>query len=150
MSDDIMVTAVRGYTWPPFEEGNAAAATHGANSLKLVEPHAREIAPAIFTAHPHLDPARDGAAVWRYAITLARIHRVNVWLAQREDPVFADLEAGAPHKVFERLDRWERQAAADEERLGLSPGARVKLGLDLARAKKATLRGFIEGEGHEG
>ena len=104
-------------------------------------------------AHPHLDLRRDGPAVWRYnAITLARIDRVNAWLSERDDPVFSDLEAGEPHKVFERLSRWEKQASADEERLGISPGARVKLGHRHRPApKKATLRGFIEGkEGDDG
>jgi hypothetical protein len=77
---------------------------------------------------------------------LARIERVYDWLSSQPDSVFTDTEAGEIHKVFDRLGKWERQAAADEERLALSPATRVRLGLDLARAKRVTLKGFIDGD----
>lgn len=128
----------RGYTWPPFEDGNTAAVTHGANSSKLVEPRAREIAPAVLDANPHLDPLRDGAAVFRYGMGLARIERVYLWLAAQDDAVFADAKQGEAHGVYERLERWERQAAADEERLAIAPLTRARLGLDLLRGQALT------------
>jgi hypothetical protein len=128
----------RGYTWPPFEPGNEAALRHGAHSLKLVEPRARELAPAILEANAHLDSLRDGHAVMRLAVALARIERVWAWLAEQDDAVFSDTEAGEVHGVHERLSRWERQAAADEDRLGISPVTRAKLGLDLLRGQVLT------------
>ena len=128
----------RGYTWPPFEDGNEAAVTHGATSSKLVTPRAKAIGPVVLEANPHLDPLRDGPAVFRYAMTLARIERVYCWLADKEDAVFSDAEQGEVHGVYERLERWERQASTDEERLAIAPLTRTKLGLDSLRAKAMT------------
>lgn len=130
-------TPARGYSWPPFEPGNDVAVTHGANSPAKVEPRARELAPLILEANPHLDPVRDGAAVFRYSVALARIERVYAWLAEREDAVFDDTEAGTTHGVYERLERWERQADAAEERLAIAPLTRARLGLDQLRGARA-------------
>lgn len=127
----------RGYAWPPFEPDNQAAVTHGANSATKVEPRARELAPLILDGNPHLDSVRDGAAVFRYSVTLARIERVYAWLAEREDAVFDDTEEGTVHKVYERLERWERQADAAEERLAIAPLTRARLGLDQLRGARA-------------
>jgi hypothetical protein len=127
----------RGYSWPAFERGNTAAMTHGARSrnLEAFERRASELMPAVFEANGHLDELRDGAAVVRYAMALARVERVYAWLSQRDDPAFADVEAGKVHAVYERLERWERQADAAEERLCIAPLTRAKLGLDRMRAK---------------
>lgn len=119
---------------PPFEPNNQMAVTHGARSDALVRPRAEELAPELLAAHPHLDQRKDGPAVFRYARVLARIERVYAWLEEEgRDAVFADLEAGTVHPVHDRLSRWERQAAADEERLGLSPASRAKLGVERMR-----------------
>jgi len=131
-------TQLQPWQRPPFEPGNDAAVTHGATSAALVEPRARELAPQILDANPHLDPNRDGPAVLRYGLALARCERVYVWLADQDDSVFADAEAGDVHAVYERLERWERQAAADEERLAIAPLTRAKLGLDTLRAAAIT------------
>jgi hypothetical protein len=125
----------RGYSWPPFEKGNTAAMRHGALIVELVEGRAVELAPLILGANAHLDPARDGAGVLRYAMVLARIERVYQWLGKQADPVFEDVATGAVHGVYTRLQGWERQAAADEERLAVAPLTRAKLGLDSMRAR---------------
>jgi hypothetical protein len=125
----------RGYSWPPFEKGNTAAMTHGARSDRLVEPRARELTAPVFDANPHLEAARDGAAVLRYCMTLARIERVYRWLEGQVDHVFVDQDAGRAHGVYERLERWERAAGTEEDRLGISPLARTRLGLDRARGQ---------------
>jgi hypothetical protein len=126
--------APRGYSWPPFEPGNLAGLKHGARSDRLVLPRARELAPDVLEANPHLDAARDGAAVFRLAVTYARIERVYAWLAEQSDPVFEDADAGEAHGVYERLERWERQADSAEERLAIAPLTRARLGLDTLRA----------------
>jgi hypothetical protein len=128
----------RGYSWPPFQPGNTAAARHGARSDALVEPRARELAPVIFAANTHLDEMRDGAAVFRYCVALARIERVYAWLAEQDDAVFADAKDGTVHGVYERLERWERQCDTAEERLAIAPLTRARLGLDKLRAAAIT------------
>lgn len=126
--------AARGYSWPPFEQGNTAAVTHGARSDRLVEPRAREIAQDVLALNPHLDSGRDGPAVVRYSVALARIERVYAWLGDQADEVFVDVAEGRVHAVYERLEQWERQASAAEDRLAIAPLTRTKLGLDLQRA----------------
>jgi hypothetical protein len=85
----------------------------------------------VLDAHEHLDPARNGDAVGRYSMVLARIERVYRWLSERDDPVFADAAKGRIHAVYERLERWERQADLAEEKLALAPLTRARLGLGL-------------------
>ena len=127
----------RGYSWPPFEKGNTVTTTHGARSRNpaVFEARAQELCPFIFEANPHLDELRDGAAVARYAVTLARCERVWAWLAEREDGVFSDTDAGAIHAVYQRLGEWERRCDSLEAQLCIAPLTRAKLGLDSLRAK---------------
>src|SRR5438046_51565 len=65
----------RGYSWRAFEKNNTASMTHGARSDRLVEPRAAELVPMILEANGHLDPVRDGPALHRYAMCLARVER---------------------------------------------------------------------------
>jgi hypothetical protein len=126
-------------SWPPAPTGNRRAATHGAYSDAAVTPRARDLSEAVFDANAHLEPARDGAAVARYAAILARVEAVYAWLSRQDNDVFADVAAGVPHGVFERLERWERACADAEHRLAIDPLTRTRLGLarleafDLAR-----------------
>lgn len=129
--------------YPSAPIGNDRAGKHLAYSDALVIPRARELAAQVLDANQHLDAQRDGPALARYAAVLARVERVHAWLAEREDPVFADLEAGTVHRCYERLERWERQAADAEHRLAIDPFTRSRLGLvqaqvfDLAKAMSA-------------
>src|SRR5262249_8678703 len=104
----------------------------------LVGARARELAPAILADNPHLHPDRDGPGLRRYVEGLARCERAYSWLAERDDPVFADVDAGVVHGVYERLLTWERACDQAEERLCISPAARARLGLDRMRAAALT------------
>jgi hypothetical protein len=127
------------------EPGNGRAVRHGAHSPELVEARARELAPQILGANGHLDAMRDGAAVARYAMALARVELVYRWLAEQGDPVFADVDAGVAHGIYERLERWERQADAAEDRLAIAPLTRARLGLDLLHARRSLEDELAEG-----
>jgi len=124
----------RGYSWPPFEPGNEVSTTHGAFSLAKVEPRAEEIGEAIYAMHPHLDGVRDVLAVRRLAVVLARIERVDSWLAEQDDPVFENAARGKAHRVYERWERWQRLATALERQLAMSPLTRAQLGITAAHA----------------
>lgn len=102
----------------------------------MVRPRADRLAPAILRAHPHLDVVRDGPAVRRYAMILARIERVHAWLAAQSDAVFSDLAAGDVWRVYERLERWEAASERAEAQLALSPATRTRLGLEQAQGKR--------------
>jgi hypothetical protein len=126
---------------PPV--GNDRAVTHGAYSSRIVNPRAAAIVRDVLAAHEHLDPAKDGPALARYGVLLARLARVYDWLASQPDDVFSDPEHGTVHAALERVDRWERAAADAEHRLALDPYTRSKLGwvqaqaFDLAQAMSA-------------
>lgn len=121
----------------PAGPGNLRAATHGAYSVALLTPRAEQIKQGVLEAHGHLDPAKDGPAVARYAVALARCERTWAWLAEQPDDTFSDLEQGTVHSPLDRLARWEGQCDAAEHRLGISPLQRVKLGLAKVAAVDA-------------
>jgi hypothetical protein len=110
---------------------------HGAFSDPLVNPRARELAVQVLDSNPHLDAARDGAAILRYSIALARCERVYRWLAEQPDDTFADVERGTTHAVLDRLRRWESQCDTAERALAIQPLTRAKLGLTQAQALDA-------------
>lgn len=118
---------------PP--RGNAL--THGAYSMDLVSPRVRELTRHVFDTNAHLDGGRDGPAVSRYAVLLARIERVYLWLADQADEVFDDLAAGSTHAVYDRLGRWESQCDNAERALAIAPLTRARLGLTVAAALDA-------------
>lgn len=125
------------------EEGNLRGVSHGANSDRLIGPRAEEIAGMVFESNAHIDRARDYAAVMRYASTLARIERVYDWLDEQPDSVFAN-GGSVSHPVYGRLERWEVTADRAERALGITPAARVALGMPveadaLASKQKADL-----------
>lgn len=115
------------------EPGNQRRLTHGAYSDAVVRPEADALISGLLENNPHLALERDGAALLRYAMTLVRIERVWAWLDQQSDPVFSQATDGEVHGVYQTLDAWERRASRDEERLGIAPLTRVKLGLNVAR-----------------
>jgi hypothetical protein len=127
----------------PAEPGNLRRLTHGAYSARIVNPRAAEIVEGVLAAHPHLDAAKDGPALARYGVLLARLARVYDWLSAQPDDIFSDAEKGTVHAALERVERWERAAADAEHRLAIDPYTRSKLGLvqmeafDLARAMSA-------------
>jgi hypothetical protein len=131
--------------WPPAEPGNTRAMTHGLDSPrvigKVIEPRARELAPQIIDAHPHLDPIRDGAAAFRLAMVYARLEHAYTWLAERGDEMFADRDTGEVHGLLGRVQMWEVQAGREEERLAISPRERERLKLDKQKGRLLSLAG---------
>lgn len=132
---------------PAGEVGRAA--THGARSDALIQPAAERWRKVVLAANPHLDATRDGPAVARYATLLARIERVHNWLAEQPDPVFRNPAAQIPkvHPVLERLAKWEEGAARAEDRLGISPIARHRMGIDARQPPGGSGPGPLELQG---
>ena len=121
--------------WPPPEPGNQRALTHGCDSPGLVQPRAHELVPGIIEANPHLDVLRDALAVHRYAVRLARLERAYAWLDAQPDDVFADVDSGRVHSLYNRIADWEAAADRAEERLAISPRERTRLKLDQVRGR---------------
>jgi hypothetical protein len=148
----------RGYSWPPFAEGNSHQLTHGAmvSAQRLSgEARTRELAGAILASQPTWHEA-DRLLVERYAIVLVRIERAVVAIEHTEALAFSQ---DAPTASFRLewmaglrgdLARWMRIASELEDRLGRSPASRAKLALHTASAmREATRADLLERYGSE-
>jgi len=129
------------------------AITHGAHSSiasTLAKAKTEEIAAVVPVrgedGGPH--PA-DAYAVERLAEVLCRIDLASAHL----DAHGLVNKKGEAHSLLRHISRWEKQAQEWMESLGLTPKARVALGLGIAQteslvkqwAREATPRGTVDG-----
>jgi hypothetical protein len=118
----------RGYSWPPFEEGNTVALLHGADSERSLAPVAEFYEAAVVEAAPWT--ARDAFTLarraWAYAEARCELYRR--WFAERG--LFG--EDGEPLPGLERWERAEAAARTSREKLGLDPASLAKLLSSLA------------------
>lgn len=114
----------------PPPKGNLRALKHGATSSQLVGPRAAEIAADLVQVMPAFAES-DRPAANRLGELYARLERAYRWLDQH------DLTDGRnkPWPILERVERWETSALALEDRLGLNPQSRAKLGLAVAKGE---------------
>jgi hypothetical protein len=108
------------------------AVTHGATSTRRVNERAEEIVVRLRRVAPIASDS-DEAALLLAARMLARVELVYGWL----DEVGLLDERGEPRPALNRLAEWEVSAAKLLDRLGMTPGARARLGLQLARTGRA-------------
>lgn len=115
---------------PPFKPGVPTTLTHGAYATMTLAPRAAELAEAAKELAPVLG-AEDEPAVQLLGFALARVEAASAALegARLEDRVSLSTDAR----------RWTSQALRLLESFGMTPAARAKLGLDVARAKVTTL-----------
>lgn len=144
----------RGYSWPPFGEGNTAALRHGAYSDAVVAPRAREILAGLLE-----DPQMPGhvrSPAWRYqAKAWARAEAIADVLYEHV------AEMGAEGMMTPKLagtkspvDIWraaDAHAGRLRARLGLDPVAYAGLAKDLGLASRAIDDNLVRmsGEGAE-
>ena len=114
----------RGYSWPPFEDGNPSKLVHGANHEPTIEARAAEVHAEILTVAPWLDSDEYAPAVARYLRAEARAQLLHAH-------IMATCETKGPDKVPSRV--WEQATAADRlsaelgNVLGLDPIGRARL-----------------------
>lgn len=103
---------------PPFQNGNATALVHGANSERAIAERAETVHAELLTFAPYLDEPRFMPAIQRYLSAAARESLLNEHIAK----VSADKGAGAvPARVWEQCTAAARLAAKLGDDLGLSP-----------------------------
>lgn len=124
----------RGYSWPPFEEGNEAALVHGARSPRKVQPIADELHGHLLSVAPWCaSPAFQGAArSWSWAEGQAHLLRAHVDEHGHFD------EEGEERSAVRTLERVERRLIRLREGLGLTPAALGKLLSSAATLATAT------------
>ena len=144
----------RGYSWPPFTEGNTAALVHGANSSRFVDPLSAQIVAELLDSDdcpPHLHQARYSAAVaaWGRAEAMVRLIATSI-AGQSVEAALTETSRGvestehgkgrsARRTVAKRvegsagaLDRAERTAARMRDALGLTPASAARMRLDAS------------------
>jgi hypothetical protein len=133
----------RGYSWPPFAEGNQLQAVHSGYALASLGPRVDEIAAGLYHALPGaVRHGRFGVAVELAAVALARLETALAALAA----------LGPDDERAERLDRecarWWRASLGSLGALGLTPSSAASLGVDLAELRRAEQRQVALEEGH--
>lgn len=120
---------------PMFSKGNALARRHGAHGplpAEHLEGKAAEIAAVVPVRGEDggLHPA-DAYAVQMLAEVLCRIELATAHI----DKHGLTNKKGEAHSLLRHLSRWEAQAREWMNDLGMTPRARVALGLNLARTR---------------
>ncbi len=114
----------RDYSWPPFEKGNTAAATHGAGSDKSVVPLAAELVDRLVVVAPWCAKDAFAAEVEAWSRAEARVRLIEDYV----DKVGGPLDGhGEPLPCTGLLLTSERVAARSRDALGLNPAAWAKL-----------------------
>ena len=121
----------RNYSWPPFEPGNLAALKSGADSPRMVQPLANELAAQVVDAAPWCGHAAFAAEVAAWAWEEARVRLLQAWINERG--LLAEESAGA----LSQLERAQGRAARLRQNLGLNPVAWSKVLASAATAKAA-------------
>jgi hypothetical protein len=122
----------RGYSWPPFERGNAAATRHGVWSARRVDPLACELVAGALDDRPALH--RHPEAVMAWARAEARCLLLADWVAEH-GLVDADGNTPAPLRY---IAQFERLALDLRARIGLDPRSEAELVREQAEAAGAT------------
>lgn len=154
MTGSVEGTPARHYSWPPFEQGNTAAATHGAWSTRLVAPLAAELerqAREDPSWPSYLNDASYDAAIADLYWTEAQILRMRAWQAGADvDELITEqtdvegTETASKGRVSRRSTSRRRGASLDSmlrlmahahavrKELGLTPMSRFRMRRDVA------------------
>lgn len=137
MTEQEWVPAFEGQR-PPFQRANTLAVTHGAYSPRITRPEAEALVSSVLerAAQPSsstsylLEPSyRPG--LWRWATALVRMERLDAAIVGHGD-------CAGCKKCGRWHEDWRRYAsivATSEQRLGLDPLSRARLGRDVAAAQ---------------
>lgn len=119
----------RGYSWPPFEQGNKVAVKSGAWSPELVAETMEELRPALVQILERawwITPL-DRDAAEDYLRDRARLLRLERWLAENGD---RKDDGELRERDLREVSALRRRCMDHRNALGLTPLARVRLGLD--------------------
>ncbi len=119
----------RGHSWPPFEDGNAAALTHGAYSPRQIAEASVKVHAELLKFCPWLDQPAYMPSVTRYLQATGREQ-----LAHRA--IMASTDPPSP-RLLEAATSAARLAWRMGDELGLTPRGHMELRLLLAGATSA-------------
>lgn len=134
----------------PFTAGNEVSVTHGARSLRRVEPLARELVDAVLAdpATAYLRPAQWLPALEAWARAEAQVALLEAYIAkaaERTGDGVGNLSKRRVTAAYDYLHRAETRAASGRARLGLDPLSRAKLNSDVTSATVDLAKLFADG-----
>lgn len=118
----------RGYSWPPFEQGNDVAVRHGAYATVKLGARVDELAAELRELVPGYRAA-DEPMLRIACVALARLEASMVALEDAKPGELERLQADARG--------WLNSLRRILNDLGMSPSARARLGVDVAVAQRA-------------
>lgn len=107
----------RGYSWPPFTEGNTAALKHGAVSPRVLQPIADRLAEGLAQVAPWTAAAAFAGAVASWSWAEAQASVLRSWL---DEHGLVD-GASQPRPAVAMLERAETRLGGLRVQLGLTP-----------------------------
>lgn len=147
----------RGYSWPPFTDGNHAAELSGARSPRRVGPLAAEIRARLLghpDCPPHLHRPEFSSAVDAFCWADARCRLQRAWIDEQDlDAALADVTTTTEDErrsksgtsrvstsrrvtsAFEALRKWESHAVNCRKQLGLDPLSAARVAKELGQAR---------------
>ncbi len=132
--------AVRGYSWPPFQDGNRAALRHGAFSEQLATETMQEISPHLFELAPWLDRPEFAHGVARFL----RAEALSLLAFRAIERIATDEGAeNVPRKLWEAHNAASNTAMKQASLLGLDPTSRARLAAVLGVDHKRALDGLL-------
>lgn len=133
-----MVDGVERPAWsrPPFEPGNELAVTHGAWSVRKLQPAAAKLLEGLRLDDQvaYLRQPAYGPALAAWAQAEARVMLIEVWVDAMPMQAQTESKQGQTSPL-ELLRKWEATASTHRARLGLDPLSRARLGRDVAATK---------------
>ena len=124
----------RGYSWPPFENGNRAAVKHGVYLEKFNEVERAEIEELADALRAAVTPLFYSSA---FEPTI-RMTAARIWRWRRAYAYLAEHGEDASRALLKDLNVLERSLQRDLSELGVNPRSAAALGVDLARLAAAS------------
>lgn len=122
----------RGYSWPPFEEGNTVAVRHGADSPRLVADKAQAVRALLLEKYPYLADDAFTEALERYVRVEARALMLNDYITEK---VAKDGVEKVPATLWTEATRADALAQKCGQDCGLDPTGHARIARDLGFAK---------------
>ena len=122
----------RGYSWPPFDEGNLVAVRHGANSPRLVSDKAQAVRALLLERYPYLSDDAFVEALERYCRVEARALMLNAYIIEKAEREGIEK---VPPTLWTEATRADALAQKCGQDCGLDPTGHARIARDLGLAR---------------
>jgi predicted transcriptional regulator len=117
----------RGYSWPPFEDGNVAGLRHGGYSAARIGERAELVAREVLELAPGLAADEFSLAVTSYAMARARVELLSAAIEKMVATLGLPGTVKLGPRIVEAATAASREEAAQRRTLGLDPLSMAEL-----------------------